>query len=179
MNIEINNLTVEKIDKKYFQKIGEIVLRKLESSKAEIRTCSLRSQNLVFSRYSKISLAFINNAEMKKWNKIYRGKNKTTDVLSFPNFPQEPLVRLAGKLRTRRSRKATKAGIHLEGILGEIIISIPQAQKQAKQKGYPLKRELSELFIHGILHLAGYDDEKKKDYERMMKKQEEIVKSLI
>lgn len=156
MNIEINNLTAEKIDKKYFQKIGEIVLKKI---KQPVDT--------------EISLAFVGDAEMKKWNKKYRGKNKTTDVLSFdyrdmkipPNLPLEN----GGKFLFPFLREGW------DRFVGEIVISIPQARKQAKQKGYPLKRELSELFVHGILHLSGYDDETQIGYSKMLKKQEEIL----
>lgn len=167
--IEVINLTKIKIDKEYFQKIGRVVFKKLKlSEKSAIRTCSLRSQNLVSSRCSKISLAFINDAEMKKWNKIYRGKNKTTDVLSF-SYKNK-------KIHPDPSRiKRGTSSLQKEGMIGEIVISISQAKKQAKKRGYPLKRELSELFVHGILHLVGYNDEKKEDYEKMIKKQEEIL----
>lgn len=138
LQIDITNLTKVKIDKKYFQKIGEIVLRKLKQSKGV-----------------KVSLVFVNDAEMRKLNKKYRGMDKTTDVLSF-NYQD-------GKSASS---------------FGEIVISISQAKKQATKRSYPLKCELSELFVHGILHLVGYEDEEDKDYERTMKKQKEILHSL-
>ena len=132
MNIEINNFTKSRVDKKYFQKIGEIVLKKLKQPK-----------NVG------ISLVFVGDKRIKRLNKKYRGKNKTTDVLSFAYQEKE--------------------------FLGDIIISIPQAKKQAKTRSYPLKRELLELFVHGILHLVGYEDETEKGYREMIEKQNEIL----
>lgn len=139
MGVEIVNLTKSKIDKKYFRKIGEIILRKSKQSKD-----------------AEISLVFVGDARMRALNKKYRKADKTTDVLSF--------------LYSEESAKE---------ISGEIIISVPQAERQAKGQSYPLKRELLALFVHGILHLAGYEDETKSGYKKMMDKQEEIVKSLI
>lgn len=57
---------------------------------------------------------------------------------------------------------------------GEIFICLPQAKKQARQLGHSLRKELAILLIHGILHLAGYNDETKKDYNKIVKKQEEL-----
>lgn len=62
---------------------------------------------------------------------------------------------------------------------GEIFICVPQAKRQAKELGHSLKEELGVLLIHGLLHLAGYDDETKKDYNKMKKKQEVIWQKII
>ena len=62
---------------------------------------------------------------------------------------------------------------------GEIIICLPQAKRQAEQLGHSLKKELAILLIHGILHLAGYDDKTKKDYNKMVKKQEYLWQKVI
>lgn len=160
MIIEIANLTRERIDKKYFQRIGEIVLKKLKQPKD-----------------TEISLAFVGDAEMKKWNKKYRGINKTTDVLSFDyrdmKIPPFLPLKKGGKFLPPFSKDGWG------GFVGEIVISIPQAKKQAIKRSYPLKTELSELFVHGILHLVGYEDETQAGYSRMLKKQKEILESLI
>ena len=130
--VEVANLTNSKINIKYFQKIGEVVLRKLKQPKD-----------------TEISLVFVCDARMKSLNKKYRGINKATDVLSF---------------------------IYNENnFLGEIVISVPTAKKQAAKRSYPLKTELSELFTHGILHLVGYEDETQAGYSRMLKKQKNIL----
>jgi probable rRNA maturation factor len=159
MQIEIVNLTKFRIDKKYFQKIGEFILEKLKQSKDV-----------------EISLVFAGDARMRALNKKYRRKDKTTDVLSFSyqnkiNPPQPSFAKGGSPPPFFYKGKP-------EEIFGEIVISIPQAKKQARQRGYPLKRELSELFTHGILHLAGYDDEKEKDCDVMIEKQEEILAHL-
>jgi len=57
---------------------------------------------------------------------------------------------------------------------GEIIICLDQAKRQAKELKHSLKEELEILLIHGILHLSGYDDETKKDFNKMIKKQREV-----
>ena len=62
---------------------------------------------------------------------------------------------------------------------GEIFICLPQAKRQAKQAKHSLEEELAALLIHGILHLAGYDDQKEKDYKEMMEIQEKIIKKII
>ena len=132
MLIEIINLTKLRVNKKYFQKIGEVVLRKLKQPKD-----------------AEVSLVFVGDAQMKSLNKKYRGINKATDVLSF---------------------------IYNENnFLGEIVISVPTAKKQAAKRSYPLKTELSELFTHGLLHLVGYEDETQAGYSRMLKKQKNIL----
>jgi probable rRNA maturation factor len=62
---------------------------------------------------------------------------------------------------------------------GEIFICVPQAKRQAKELGHSLKQELGILLIHGLLHLAGYDDQTKKEYNKMKKKQEDIWQKIM
>ena len=106
-----------------------------------------------------VSLAVINDQEMRKWNLIYQSCQGTTDVLAFP------------------AREGGKRGFnHLaeqRNFLGEIVISYPQAKKQAKARGHSLNQELVILFIHGLLHLIGYDHQnvsQTKRLERMTQK---------
>jgi probable rRNA maturation factor len=157
--VEVTNLTAKRIDKKYFQKIGEVVLKKLKQPKD-----------------MEISLVFVGDAEMRKLNRTYRGIDKTTDVLSFAyrdvKIPLNSPLRKGEKLLPPFSKKGWG------GFLGEIIISLSQAKKQARERSYPLKRELLELFAHGILHLVGYEDETEKDYEEMMREQKKVLKFL-
>jgi len=61
---------------------------------------------------------------------------------------------------------------------GEIILCLGQAKKQAKELEHSLKEELSILLIHGMLHLAGYKDETKKDFNKMLKKQKEVCQKI-
>ncbi len=85
------------------------------------------------------TVAFISDRRMRELNKTFREKNSTTDVLSFPFDPNE-----------------FELG---EETLGEIVISIEQAEKQAAENDLSLASEIKQLILHGILHLCGYDHE--------------------
>lgn len=85
------------------------------------------------------SIAFINDARMKQLNSTFRGKDGTTDVLSFP-FEAQPFEPGSNNL-------------------GDIVISAEQAQKQATENGLSLEGEIKQLILHGVLHLCGYDHE--------------------
>ena len=92
-----------------------------------------------------VSVLFVNDAGMRRLNHLYRGIDRTTDVLSFPLIdPAAPPLNLS-----------------VEGLLlGDIVISLPQAKRQAKEYGAAFDRELARLLIHGLLHLLGHDHEK-------------------
>ena len=83
-------------------------------------------------------IAFVTNRKMRELNKDFRGKDSTTDVLSFPFEPDE---------------------FATETSLGDIVISLEQAQKQAVENNLTLELEVKQLILHGILHLCGYDHE--------------------
>ena len=76
---------------------------------------------------------------MADLNKLFRGKDSTTDVLSFPNEPEE----------FDPDQKN----------LGDVVISVEQANRQAEENGLSLELELKQLILHGLLHLCGYDHE--------------------
>ena len=96
-----------------------------------------------------IELILTNDEEIKELNKIHRNKDKATDVLSFPleDIPGMPL--------------------------GSIVISVDTAKKGAKEFGHSIEDEIKLLFIHGLLHLLGYDHEI--DNGEMRKKEKEII----
>lgn len=97
------------------------------------------------------------DATIQALNRRYRGEDKPTDVLSFP---------LADALQPF--------------LLGEVIISIETAARQAEQRGRPLREELQVLLIHGILHLLGYDHEvSRRDAIRMQRKEREVRAVLL
>ena len=96
---------------------------------------------------AEVSVALVGDQEMRPLNARYRKKNKTTDVLSFPADPSMPL----------------KAAL-----LGDVIISVEQARRQAKERKISLKMEMVTLLIHGILHLLGYDHERSQRQARIM-----------
>ena len=109
----------------------------------------------------KITLTILlsNNKNIKKLNKDFRKKNKSTDVLSFP---------LEKKLNLKKSN-----------YLGDIIISYEFMNKR-KNLNYPsFKEKVIKTFIHGFLHLLGFDHIKNKDYLKMLKEEERIYQSVI
>jgi len=90
-------------------------------------------------RTREYSVAFVSDRRMKELNKLFRGKDSTTDVLSFPHEAEsfEPDT----------------------NNLGDIVISVEQAAKQAVENGLTLEGEIKQLILHGVLHLCGYDHE--------------------
>ncbi len=121
--------------------------------RASLRKAGTKTANL--------SVAFVKKNEIKRLNKIYRKKNKATDILSF-GFSRPLIIEESGG-----------------GKFGELIISPEEAKLNAKAKKTSLKNELRLLLVHGALHLCGYDHEKKADKKKMFALQEEILKSLV
>ncbi len=103
---------------------------------------------------------------MRILNNEYRGVNRSTDVLSFP---QEENFRICKKVsRVKLSTFKNQTSL----ILGDIVINLHQAKRQAKEHGLTFNEELKRLLIHGLLHLIGYDHERGWDDEKKMKKKE-------
>lgn len=109
---------------------------------------------------AEVSVHCIGDARMRTLNRQYRGKDKTTDVLSFST--QDTAVVQLGHDR------------------GDIFISVPQIRRQAKEYGVPYREEFTRMLIHGILHLFGYDHVKKNEAKKMFDLQERFVtKTLV
>ena len=109
----------------------------------------------------KVSLTLLlsNNRGIKKLNKNFRNKNKSTDILSFPF--------------------SKNIKINKETYLGDIIISYNFMDKPKSQKLKNFKDKVIKTFIHGFLHLLGFDHIKNRDYKKMLKEEERIYKSVI
>lgn len=93
-----------------------------------------------------LELTWVGENEIQALNKEYRGKNKPTDVISLSYLEKR---------------------MH-EGLVGEIFICIPYAKLQAKNLGFSLKQELEFLFVHGVLHVFGYDHKEEDELDAMM-----------
>lgn len=87
-------------------------------------------------RAATLGVCLADDTALRRANRRYRGQDRTTDVLSFPG-------------------EATAEGWHL----GDILISLPKAERQARRLGHSLDRELRELLLHGVLHCLGHDHE--------------------
>jgi len=107
---------------------------------------------------------------------------KTIEYLKFKKLLDISIV-LVGKAKikslNKKYRKKNKITDVLAFDYGEIFICLPQAKKQAKELKHSLKQEIAILLIHGLLHLAGYDDESSKNYNIMLKKQNQIWEKII
>jgi len=106
-----------------------------------------------------LSLMLSNNKNIKKLNKNFRNKNKSTDILSFP-FDKKKLI----------SNKS---------YLGDIIISYEFINTSKSHSLEVFKRKLTKTFIHGFLHLLGYDHIRNNDYKEMLKEEELLLESVI
>ena len=106
----------------------------------------------------KISLTILlsNNKKIKKLNKKFRNKNKPTDVLSFPS--------------------EKKFDIKKSSYLGDIVISYEFMNKSKTLSSLEFKDKVIKIFIHGFLHLLGYDHVKLKDFKKMLLEEEKIYK---
>ncbi len=138
-NVVINDLYG--VDFKY-NYLNKVIKRTLKEEKAFNAT---------------LSIIFVDEAEIKRINKEYRGIDKVTDVISFAFEDNATLV--YNNIR----------------VLGDIYICIPRMFSQASEYGHSVKRELSFLTVHGLLHLLGYDHLTKEDEEKMFKLQELIL----
>lgn len=142
INLEINNQTNKRINKKSLQ----LLLKKI--IKQEKLTIPLN-----------ISLAVVDNKHIRKINKIYRAKDKPTNVLSFcfkdDNFPQTD---------------------DNQDLLGEIIISAQYVAKDAVKNKVSFTKEFNKVFVHGVYHLLGYVHDTDKSAQKMENKENLILK---
>lgn len=115
---------------------------------------------------AKLSIALIGQGRMRKLNKKYMGRNRVTDVLAFP----ATIVPLE-KFKIGELQK-------IEG-LGEIVICLREAKKNAKRFGLSFEKELAKVLIHGILHLLGYDHEISSEKVKQMQEKEKYYLSQI
>ena len=106
-----------------------------------------------------ISLMLSNNKNIKKLNKSFRNKDKSTDVLSFP-------------FDNKKDR-------YKGNYLGDIIISYNYMDKSKTKNLKFFKEKVTKTFIHGFLHLLGYDHIRNNDYKKMIKAEESIFRSVI
>ncbi len=143
MNIEINNLTNKKIEEL------EVISIVLEKAK-EIE----QLENIIFN------VIIVDNNYIKNLNKIYRGIDKETDVITFALEDEKEMIPL-NNLR----------------ILGDIYISLEKAKTQSEEYGHSLTRELAFLAVHGFYHLLGYDHMTEEEEKIMFQKQDAVLKA--
>lgn len=119
-----------------------------------------------------LGIVIAGDEEVRQLNRQYRGIDATTDVLSFAlqdEFSEDSEDEAIGQFPYSAN------GIEQ---LGEVIISLPQAARQAETSGHNLLRETTVLLIHGVLHLLGFDHQTDEEAEIMEKHEADILESL-
>jgi probable rRNA maturation factor len=106
-----------------------------------------------------VAVALVSDARMRALNRRFRGKDRVTDVLSFPASPDLRPSDFAPTKRRRGSPKPRRRRLASASWLGDIVIATGRAARQARDAGHGLAAELRLLALHGLLHLAGYDHE--------------------
>lgn len=99
---------------------------------------------------------------MRRLNKKFMHKEGTTDVLSFPQVAVK--IANAGKPRFFNGQ-----------LLGDIVISLDQASRQARAQNLPLRKEVAFLIVHSLLHLVGYDHDTQKNREKMQERESRLL----
>jgi len=115
-----------------------------------------------------VGLVFTDSETVKQLNRDYRGVDEPTDVLAF-------------YLLLQKGEADDSFALPPDGVtrLGEVIISYPQAVKQAKEQGHATEKELALLIIHGILHLLGYDHEDTEEEAKMRTREKELLEKCL
>lgn len=110
---------------------------------------------------AELSVTFVDKDEIQNINKMYRGKDKVTDVISFALEEDEPEIDMNE--------------LDIPRVLGDIIICTDVAHEQAENYGHSFERELGFLALHGFLHLLGYDHMTDEDEKEMFGRQDAIL----
>ena len=147
VNVILNNI----IWKKYLKNPHSFIDKKIEL---------LNKKNKLYKRNTLICSLLLSGAkEIKKLNKKFRKKNKSTDVLSFPFYEKN---QLNNKIRKEK-----------EVYLGDIIINLSQVKNKSNKVKF--KEELNKLWIHGLVHLFGHKHKKNQDFYTMHKIEEKYL----
>ena len=139
-----------KIDIQNLQSVEKIDKNKI----IKCADCALNAMN---DNSAELSLVLVNDRYIKSLNWKYRRNDSATDVLAFP-------------MRDSRGLSGP--------VLGDVVISIETTKREAKKRKKDFQDELDLYFVHGILHLFGYDDEKPRARKKMIEKEQEILKLL-
>ena len=111
-----------------------------------------------------LECALVSDAEIGALNRKHRGKNKATDVLSFPAFP---------------ARRGKVSAPPWAKIIGSIVISRDTARVQAKEQRHSYRAEVVRLLVHGVCHCVGYDHERSARDEKLMFAEEDRILALL
>jgi len=122
-----------------------------------LRKAASLTLKLEFVGRKQAGIVLVDSEEIRRLNKEFLGRDRATDVLAFP---------LGGEF------------ISTKDMVGEVVISVEDAARQAEDLEHKLNEELALLVIHGLLHLAGYRDNDQEKRKQMRRKEEEILHKL-
>lgn len=151
-----------------------------------------------------VSITLTDNVRVRELNNIYRNIDRETDVLSFPMFEKEEIEALKKEKsyyeniseskqtqtnnnenkdrETQTNNEGEDKEIQIDNceseVLGDIVISIPKVEEQAKEYGHSFERELAYMCTHSFFHLMGYDHIEEDDRIKMRAKEDEILNKL-
>lgn len=137
-----------RIDTSVFNSIFKILAKKIE-------------KELALKKQYFLEVDFVDNKEIQRINKEYRQIDRSTDVISFAF-----LDKVRGEISIKNAKMV---------FLGEIVISVDKAKKQAHDYAHSLEREMAFLFVHGLLHLLSYDHDTKENEKIMFTIQDKIL----
>ena len=157
MNIEIRN------EQDLFE-INDSITEIVEKS----ITASLKYMEFEYD--AEVSVMFVDNDEIHNLNKLHRGIDRATDVLSFPMFEYDEDGNIIEEYAD-----FSESG---ELILGDIVISLEKAKQQSEEYGHSFEREIGFLTVHSMLHLLGYDHMNEEDEKEMFGYQNEILNEM-
>jgi probable rRNA maturation factor len=127
---------------------SEIVGRRIHGiSRQQIREFvdqtwkALRRARVASGSWSDLTINFVDDDAIRELNRVWRGRNRTTDILTFPSGDDE----------------ATPDGSYR--LLADLVISVDQAKRQAREQKHDLATEIRYLLVHGLIHALGYDHE--------------------
>jgi len=152
--IKINTISNNKLWYRFIKNPNNFIQRKINKFNKHFKSYR---KNLIFC-----TLLLSDNIEIKKLNKKFRNKNKATDVLSFPFYSNKDLKKIFKKDK--------------EIYLGDIIININKIRDKKNLKNFRL--EFNKLWIHGLVHLFGYDHKNDKDFYNMTKVEKKFLSYL-
>lgn len=145
--------------------------------------CALASADLRDA--VEVGLLLTGDDRVRQLNRDYRGEDRTTDVLAFAleesevAFPRPPdALPSLGQVPSDTLPSLGQVPSDALPSLGQVVVSYPQAVRQAAEYGHTVEREVAFLVVHGLLHLLGFDHQRPDDEARMLLKQEAIMTSL-
>ena len=160
INIMVTSrISTANVNAKCIKKIASTVCHQLGLQKAEL------------------SVTFVGSQKMRTLNRDYRGKDKSTDVLSFSQIYFDKPLKVVG-LGKKTASKKLKAKNKYSGqsfLLGDVVISLAEADANARLGEHTIDKEVCLLLVHGILHLCGHDHEVLKEEKAMFGEQSKLM----